>query len=336
MIENPDKARAIKVALATVKKKYGDDCFIDSNARVAMDAISTGSLTLDDAIGIGGLPQGRVVEIYGEESCGKTSLITTTCAEAQKKYPDGYIGIVDIEHAFHVEYAESLGLDVENILFTQPDSAEEALDTMLSLISSGACSVVVLDSVGGLQTKQQLEKGIGEATMSEVARIMSQTLPKIVKAAKRTNTLVIFINQIRSTMSMYGSPETTMGGKSLKFFSSVRLNLKRTDVLTNAASEAIGQKIRFKVVKNKVGRPFSVIESELFFGVGFNQRSEIVDLAIAAGYIRQGGAWFYLPDETKFQGKNNLIEYLAADDEAFDGIKEMVFNPAEPEEVANA
>lgn len=323
MEENEEKKRALKVALATVRKKYGEECFIDANNRMAIDAISTGSLLLDDAVGVGGLPQGRIVEIYGPESCGKTSLITLVAAEAQKKFPDAYIGIVDIEHAFNPPYAESLGLNVEDILFTQPDSAEEALDTMLSLISSGACSVVVLDSVGGLQTKLQLEKGIGEATMSEVARIMSQTLPKIVKAAKRTDTLVIFINQIRATMAMYGKPETTMGGNALKFFASLRLDLRRSDILLNG-TDAVGQKIKVKLVKNKVGTPFGVAEVDLYFGKGFDQSVEIVDLAIKAGIIKQGGAWFYLPDETKFQGRNKLIEFLNADEAAFYEIKERL------------
>lgn len=323
MLENEDKKRALKVALATVRKKYGDECFIDTENRRKIDAISSGSLLLDDAIGIGGLPQGRIVEIYGPESCGKTSLITLVAAEAQRKFPDGYIGIVDIEHAFNPPYAEALGLNVDDILFTQPDSAEEALDTMLSLISSGACSVVVLDSVGGLQTKQQLEKGIGEATMSEVARIMSQTLPKIVKAAKRTDTLVIFINQIRATMAMYGKPETTMGGNALKFFASLRLDLRRSDILMNG-TVAVGQRIKVKLVKNKVGTPFGIAEVDLYFGKGFDQSVEVVDLAIKAGIIRQGGAWFFLPDETKFQGKSKLIEFLNADEEAFNDIRDKL------------
>ena len=322
-----DTKRAIKVALSTLKKKYGDDCFIDTENMPVMPAISSGSLLLDKSIGIGGLPEGRVVEIYGGESSGKTSLITIIGAAAQAKYPDSYVGIVDIEHAFNPPYAASLGLNTEDMLFTQPSSAEEALDTMLSLISSGACSVVVLDSIGGLQTKQQLEKGIGEATMSEVARIMSQSLPKIVKAAKRTNTLVIFINQIRATMAMYGKPETTMGGNALKFFASVRLEIKKIDVLMNG-DVPVGQRVRIKIIKNKVGTPFGIVEADLFFGVGFNQKSEIVDLAIQSEFVRQGGAWFFLEDgddELKFQGKAKLLEYINSDESIFESLKEKVF-----------
>jgi len=326
--KNSDKARAIKVALATMRKKYGEECFIDTNNRMVIESISSGSLLLDEAIGIGGLPEGRIVEIYGPESCGKTSLITLVCAQAQKKYPDSYVGVVDIEHAFNPPYAEELGLNIEDMLFTQPDSAEEALDTMVSLISSGACSVVVLDSVGGLQTKSQIEKGIGEATMAEVARIMSQTMPKIVKAAKRTNTLVIFINQIRATMAMYGKPETTMGGSALKFFSSLRLDLRRMDILLNGTTP-VGQKIKIKLVKNKVGTPFGIVEADLYFGIGFDQSIEIVDLAIDAGIIKQGGAWFTLSDETKFQGKASLIEYLRADEKVFNGIRDELFTARE-------
>jgi len=319
-----DKERALKVALATVKKKYGDDCFIDANNREVIPSVPTGSLLLDNAIGIGGIPEGRVTEIYGGESSGKTTLITLISVQAQKKYPDSYVGVVDIEHAFNPAYANKLGLNTDDMIFTQPDSAEEALDTMLSLISSGACSVVVLDSVGGLQTKAQLEKGIGEATMAEVARILSQTMPKIVKAAKRTDTAVIFINQIRSNIGAYTGPDITMGGKALKFFASLRIELKKREVLMQK-EVPVGQRIRIRIAKNKVGTPFGVVDSDLYFGHGFDMQAEVIELAIDKGMIVQGGAW-YTFGENRFQGKAKVLEFLRADDTEYEKVKELVFN----------
>jgi len=258
-----------------------------------------------------------------------TTLITTICVQAQKLEPDAYVAVVDIEHAFDPIYAKKLGLDLENMIFTQPDSAEEALDTMLSLISSSACSVVVLDSVGGLQTKLQLEKGIGEATMAEVARVLSQTMPKIVKATKRTNTVTVFVNQIRDNIGVYKGGTTTMGGKALKFFSSLRIELKRREVLTEGDTP-IGQVMRFKIAKNKVGSPFGVFDTNLFFGYGFDMKSEVVDLAIEKGIIKQGGAWFSF-GENKFQGKVKVIEFLRTDDSEYEKIKDLVFSDVNEE-----
>lgn len=321
---NANKKRALNAAIATIKKKYGDECFIDSNNREPIESIPTGCLLLDDAIGIGGLPEGRVVEIYGLESCGKTSLITLIAAEAQKKHPDSYIGIVDIEHAFNPAYAEQLGLNTSDILFTQPDSAEEALDTVLSLTASAACSVVILDSVGGLQTKAQLEKGIGDATMAEVARILSQTMPKVSKAAKKTDTLVIFINQMRSNIGAYQGPDITMGGKALKFFASVRVEMKKREVLMDGDTP-IGQRIRIRVAKNKVGTPFGVVDADMLFGYGFDKVKEVIELAIARDIIVRGGAWFTIGDK-RFQGKEKVIDFLRSNPEEYEIIKEAVFN----------
>lgn len=323
-----DKKRAIDVAIRSLKKKYGDDCFISSGDHVPVSGIPSGSILLDHTIGVGGLPIGRIVEIYGDPGSGKTSLCTLIAANAQDMFPNSFIGYVDVEHAVDPEYASQLGLDMDSVLFSQPDSAEEALDTVLSLTDSAACSVVILDSVGGLQTKLQLEKGMGEATMAEVARILSQSMPKISKSAKRTDTLIIFVNQLRSSLGDYGSPNITMGGKSLKFFASLRLEIKRVDILTQG-EDAIGQTLRIKLAKNKVGRPFGKVEADLIFGKGFNNDLEVIQLCIAHGYITQGGAWFSLPSGESFQGKVKLAEYLADNPAELQDLKDKLFNKKE-------
>lgn len=324
-LSNADNLRALNNAITSLKKRYGEDTIIDVNNLPDMDSISTGSLLLDSEIGIGGLPCGRVVEIYGDPSSGKTSLCTLLAASAQAKDPNAYVGFVDVEHALDPDYAVKLGLNMDMTLFTQPGSAEEALDTVLSLAKSGACSLIILDSIGGLQTKLQLEKGMGEATMAEVARILSQNMSKIVVAAKETGTLVVFVNQVRSTMNMYGPSEVTMGGKALKFFASVRLEVKRVDILTEGEA-AIGQTVRIKVMKNKVGPPFGKIEADLFFGIGFDLQMEIIELAIRKGIIKQGGAWFSIEGGEAFQGRSKLADHLKDNPDDFFAIKDKLFS----------
>ncbi len=317
-----DAMRALQSAKIALKKKYGDEVFRDSSAKVNMKAISTGSPSLDRAIGIGGLPEGRIVEIFGAESCGKTSLVSILCGEAQKKYPDKYVGFVDVEHAFNPPYAASLGMQQgdDKTIFTQPSSGEEALETLLTLVETGQFSVMVLDSVGGVQTKRQLEGDIGKETMGEVARVMSQTMPKIVKAANKHGTLVIFINQQRATMDMYGPKDTTMGGKALPYFSSVRLKLRKKDPILDGTTP-IGQSLEIKVIKNKVGNPFGVIESALYFHRGFDKQAELVDEAIKAGIIERAGPWFYIDkdtdDQLRFQGKVSVVEFYRTEPEKY-------------------
>jgi recombination protein RecA len=248
MALNAEQKRLLTNAKTALTKQWKSDSFL-SNEIIKIPAISTGSIRLDKLIGIGGLPEGRLVEIFGAESCGKTTELTLVMIEAQKLYPDCMCALVDVENAFNFQYASDMGLDLagDRFLITQPGSGEEALDTMLGLIKTGLFKVVALDSVGGLMTKSQLEKGIGDATMAEVARVLSQSLKKIVDAAKSTDTLVIFINQQRATMDMYGPKETTMGGKALPYWCSVRLKLRKKDVLKNGETP-YGQTIDRKSV----------------------------------------------------------------------------------------
>jgi recombination protein RecA len=330
------KKRALDVAMASLKKTWGSDAFLDPTVRLELEAISTGSVKLDDAIGIGGLPEGRIVEVFGAESSGKTTVCTLLMAAAQQKYPDAYVGMVDVENAFNLEYANELGLDTDNILFSQPDGGEQALDTLLKLIESGACSCVVLDSVGGLLTARQLEGEVGKETMGELPRLLSQNMKKISNAAKATGTLVVFINQIRMKMVQYGNPETTMGGNALKYWSSVRLEIKRAEVLKKGELP-IGQNVKIKLVKNKVGRPFGVVDTSLFFGIGFDALGELVAVSISRGLIDKGGAWLwsdkYLGPDMKIQGAAKLKEYLSTQPDIVERLTADVFNPVEVKEI---
>jgi recombination protein RecA len=339
-LSKADKLRALKNAVNTVAKQgyakgitiIGEDPSDD--AVVHYDVISTGSALIDGAIGIGGLPRGRIVEIYGEESCGKTTLITTTIAEAQKKYPDDYVAIVDVEHAFDRAYAQKLGLNLETLVYNQPDSGEEALDYVKTLVGSGACSVVVLDSVAGLMTQQQLAKGVDEATMGQVAKLMSEQLRELVKLAQRTNTLVIFINQTRDKLGvMFGNPTTTTGGKALKFYASIRIEVKRGKALIKGELP-IGQELKVNIVKNKVSNPFMKAETELYFGIGFNKPFEVAELACSRDIIGRSGAYYDIPDENgeanRVQGKEAVAEYLAENPSALEFIQDLTLKP-EPE-----
>lgn len=328
-----DSKRALTAAINSIKKKYsGAYIQVGKDAAVIEDVepISTGSALIDNVIGIGGLPKGRIVEIYGPESSGKTTLAVLTSVQAQLTDTDGFIGYVDVEHAFHKKYYSQMGLDLERLIFSQPDSGEEALETVEGLTKSGACSVVVLDSVAGLMTEAQLNKGLDEDTMSERARLMSKSLKRIVDAAIANNTLVIFINQIRSKMSSYGNPETTMGGKTLPYFASVRLDIRKSDVIMNG-KEPVGQSIKVKVIKNKVGPPFGVTETNLFFYRGFDFYNETVTVGIDNGVIEKSGAW-YTPlldggeyAENRIQGKEGVIEFYKEHDKDFEFLKSVVF-----------
>lgn len=274
---------------------------------------------LDIAIGIGGLPRGRVVEVYGENSSGKTTLFTSVMASAQVEYPDEYVAFIDMEHAFDLKYAESLGLNTseERLLFFQPNTAEEALDIAMGLLSTAACSVVVIDSVSALQTKAQLEKGIGEATMGQLPKLLSETLPKLTKMANRTSTLLCFVNQTREKVGvMYGNPTTTSGGKALPFYCSVRMEIRRVNVLLNG-EEPYGQQVAIKIAKNKVGIPFKKIETNIIFGSGFDADLELVEVAVGSELITRRGAWYFLEREgfeaIRFQGKESIVTRVRDD-----------------------
>lgn len=326
-----DRKRALEALINSQTKKWGQGSLVDTNDKSTQtyDVISTGSILLDDCIGIGGLPRGRIVEIYGPESSGKTSLTDIIAGNAQKLYPDDFVAIIDVEHAKDPVYSQELGLDLDKCLIFQPSSGEEALDHAAEMVNSGICSVVIIDSVAALATKRQIDGEVGDATIGEVARLMSNELKKIAAAAKKTNTLVIFINQIRMKIGvMYGNPETTTGGNSLKFYSSVRLDIRRRDVINKDNPE--GQVIAVKVIKNKVGRPFGSIETNLYFGRGFDKVEELALLAIEKGYIERGGAWYTVcpgtPLEQRFQGKERVGEYLADNKEAYNYVYNQVFS----------
>lgn len=333
-VSKADKIRAIRSAVNSVsKQKYAKGSVyigsMDDDAdAIQYECISTGSALIDEALGNGGMPRGRVVEIYGEESCGKTTLVTLVAANAQRVYSDDFVAIVDVEHAFDRQYARKLGIDLERLVFNQPDSAEEALDYVKSLISSAACSVVILDSVAGLRTQQQLEKGVDEFTMGSVAKLMSEQLAEISKLAKRTNTLVIFINQTRSKIGvMYGNPTTTPGGSALKFYASQRLVISRGKPILDK-EVPIGQEFNVRVIKNKVSVPFLKAETVLYFGKGFDREHEVTELAISKGVILRAGAYYDIPMDTgeivRVQGKDSVKAYLVETPGELERINELV------------
>ncbi len=325
-----DKQRALESFLASNKKKYGEGrgAIYGHQVQQKCDVISTGSFLIDDAIGIGGLPRGRVVEIFGDEASGKTTTTILTAANALKKYPDEYVGIVDVEHALNWPYAKTLGLNDKNTVFSQPSSGEQAIDEMLDMVSSGAFSMVVMDSVAALRTKRQLEGDIGDATMAEVARLLSENVFKITTKAEQTNTLVVFINQLRTNLGAYGSPLVTTGGKAIKFAASVRLELKKREPILNKAKDPIGQVVRAIIRKNRMGVPFKEIETELFFGKGYNQFKEVIDLAIDKKVIIQAGAFYsFEPDaEENFRGKDALIQHVLDSPKVYEELCEKLRN----------
>lgn len=335
-----DKKRAIDAAINTLKTKYNESSFVDltdGNIR-KYDVISTGSMLLDNCIGIGGVPRGRIIEIYGPESSGKTTISDIICGMAQKAYPEDYVAIVDIEHAKDVEYSKKLGLDLSRSIITQPDSGEEAIDAVLNFVQSGACSVVVLDSVAALMTKRQLDGEVGDATVGEVARLMSENLKKIARAASKTNTLVIFINQIRLKIGvMFGSPETTSGGNSLKFYASLRLDTRRRDLIKDGDTP-IGQVMGIKVIKSKIGKPYGAVDINLYFGKGFNPKEELVEVAIESGLIEKAGAWYtLLPGhefEKRFQGKAPVIEYVSSEKDVYDELYSQYMSHLSGEDIS--
>lgn len=335
---NKDQSRALAAAKAALKKRWGNETFVTS-FNCNLPAISTGSLKLDHLLSIGGLPEGRIVEISGLESSGKSSICTIICGEAQRKYPDKLVAYIDLEHALDPSYAKQLGFDVvdmetgaideDKVLFCQPAGGVEALDIAISLAESGACSVVVIDSVGGLVTDNEMNGDVGDNRVGEKARLLSQELPKLMKAADSTGTLVVFVNQIRNKIVPYGDPTTTMGGNALRFWCSVRLEVKTVDILKKGDT-AIGQTIRVKVKKSKVSPPFGVVDINLYFGKGFDQDSELVDVALARNAIVQSGAWYYVnkntPHELKFQGRNAVADYAAQHPDFREYLKGILFD----------
>ena len=318
-----DKKKALETAIAQIEKNYGKGAImrLGDDIPVNVEAISTGSLSLDLALGIGGVPRGRIVEIYGPESCGKTTLALHVVASAQKG--GGEAAYIDVEHALEPAYARALGVDIDNLLISQPDTGEQALEITEQLVRSGALDVVVIDSVAALLPRSELEGEMGESSVGVVARLMSQALRKLAGVVSKTGCIVIFINQLREKIGvMYGNPETTTGGRALKYFASVRIDMRRIETLKNG-SEMIGNRTRAKVIKNKVAPPFKEAEFDIIYGQGISKVGEIIDLAVKLELIDKAGAWFTVGD-VRLQGRDNVREYLEQNPEVMDKLEQEI------------
>jgi len=319
-----NKNKALDAALAQIERAFGKGSIMKLGQREAMEveAISTGSLGLDIALGIGGLPKGRVVEIYGPESSGKTTLALHVIAEAQKK--GGACAFIDAEHALDPAYAKKLGVDIDNLLISQPDAGEQALEIADTLVRSGAIEVLVIDSVAALVPRAELEGEMGDSLPGLHARLMSQALRKLTATISKSNTLVIFINQIRMKIGvMFGSPETTTGGNALKFYASVRLDIRRIGAIKNG-EDVVGNQTRVKVVKNKVAPPFKVVEFDIMYGEGVSKTGELIDLGDKAGVVEKSGSWFSYDGQRIGQGRENAKTYLREHPEVAQAIEQKV------------
>jgi recombination protein RecA len=305
-----DKIKAIATAVSQIERTFGKGAImrLGGDQVVEVETISTGSLGLDIALGVGGLPRGRIIEVYGPESSGKTTLALQTIAEAQKK--GGVCGFIDAEHALDPVYARKLGVNLDDLLVSQPDNGEQALEIADTLVRSSSVDILVIDSVAALTPKAEIEGEMGESRPGLQARLMSQALRKLTGSISRTKTMVIFINQIRMKIGvMYGSPETTTGGNALKFYASVRLDIRRTSTLKDR-DEPIGNQVRVKVVKNKVAPPFKQVEFDIMFGEGISKMGELIDLGVKANVVEKSGAWFSYDSQRLGQGRENAKTFL--------------------------
>ena len=319
-----DKKAALDGALKQIEKKYGAGAVmrLGQSKTLNVDAIPTGSMTLDMALGIGGVPRGRIVEIYGPESSGKTTVALSIIAQAQKM--DGEVAFIDVEHALDPVYAQALGVNIENLLVSQPDSGEQALEIAEALIRSGAIDVIVLDSIAAMTTRAEIDGEMGDLHVGQLARLMSQAMRKLTAAISKSNCVAIFINQIREKIGvMYGNPETTPGGRALKFYSSVRIEVRKGEVI-KSGNEIIGASTKCKGVKNKVAPPFKECQFDMMYGQGISRTGEVLDLAVDLEIVKKGGSWFSYKDQKLGQGRDNVKEVLKNDEALMKEIEEQI------------
>lgn len=332
MSDNNDREKALDMAIGQIEKQHGKGTImrLGDEAINNVDAISTGSIMVDYALGVGGVPRGRITEIYGPEASGKTTLAMHVIAEAQKA--GGYAAFVDAEHAFDPKYAKNLGINTDELIISQPDSGEQALEITETLIRSAALDVIVIDSVAALVPRAELEGEMGDSHMGLQARLMSQAMRKITGIISKTRTSCIFINQIREKIGvMFGNPETTSGGRALKFYSSVRMDIRRIGSLKQG-DEVVGNRTKVKVVKNKVAPPFKVVEFNIMYGKGISRIAELLDLAVEFDIIEKRGSWYRYDGEPIGQGSDNAIEFLESDPELTEQIEETIRAEMNPEE----
>lgn len=332
-----DKLKALDAAIAQIEKQYGKGSVMklgDNSANMNVETVPTGSLSLDIALGLGGLPKGRIVEVYGPESSGKTTVALHCVAEVQKR--GGIAGFIDAEHALDPVYARNIGVDIDNLYISQPDCGEQALEITETMVRSGAVDIVVVDSVAALVPKAEIDGDMGDSHVGLQARLMSQALRKLTAVISKSNCIVIFINQLREKVGvMFGNPETTTGGRALKFYSSVRLDVRRTESLKQAG-EIVGNHVRVKVVKNKIAPPFKEAEFDIMFGQGISREGDVLDLAVNAGIVNKSGAWYAYEGDKIGQGRENAKTYIHENPAFFDmleaKVRDFYFTQPEDEE----
>lgn len=334
-----DKLKALDAAIAQIEKQYGKGSVMklgDNSANMNVETVPTGSLSLDIALGLGGLPKGRIIEVYGPESSGKTTVALHCVAEVQKR--GGIAGFIDAEHALDPVYARNIGVDIDNLYISQPDCGEQALEITETMVRSGAVDIVVVDSVAALVPKAEIDGDMGDSHVGLQARLMSQALRKLTAVISKSNCIVIFINQLREKVGvMFGNPETTTGGRALKFYSSVRLDVRRTESLKQGG-EIVGNHVRVKVVKNKIAPPFREAEFDIMFGQGISREGDVLDLAVNAGIVNKSGAWYAYEGDKIGQGRENAKTYIHENPAFFDMLEAKVrgfyFTQPEDEDAA--